>query len=95
MTKDTDTDKEKESKTMAKAKKMTLKEFKEVFERAGYSFDVWGYEGILTLIEGYEWSQYNNFKDDPKKQVLARATKKRIDSVHDDLEKIGYYKNLG
>lgn len=31
-------------------KKMTLKEFKEAFESVGFTFEVWGWEGILNLI---------------------------------------------
>ena len=34
---------------MAK-KKMTLKEFKQIFNDAGMDFDIWGYEGILNEI---------------------------------------------
>lgn len=34
---------------MAK-KKMTFKEFKQIFNDAGMDFDIWGYEGILNEI---------------------------------------------
>lgn len=30
--------------------KMTCKEFKEVLEKSGMYFDVWGFEGILNII---------------------------------------------
>lgn len=75
---------------MAKTKKMTLKQFKEVFEKAGFNFDVWGYEGILNLIESHEWYEYHHFKDE-NKQSLADMAHERIDIIHDELVKIGYY----
>lgn len=72
--------------------KMTKKEFLEIFEAAGFSFEVWGYEGILNMIAGY--SSYLS-KDAARRgsAKIAAHIKEQGDIIEAALTARGYYEN--
>lgn len=68
-------------------KKMTSKEFKKVFNDAGFNFDIWGYEGILNLLvmaEGY-------LENETDSDVLKEMHKSRRMHIYNSLNERGYY----
>lgn len=73
-----------------KNQKMTKKEFIEVFEAAGFSFEVWGWEGILNMIAGY-----NDFlaQDAAKlgQNKIVEMELKKAKYIEEYLSKRGYY----
>lgn len=73
------------------AKKMTLKEFKEVFNEL-YSFEIFGWEGILNLLACE--AQYSA-KDEAQLGLMAIAgeNQRRHDRIMHILEAKGYYDN--
>lgn len=78
---------------MAKAKKMTQKEFKAVLEKVGMNFEVWGWEGILNMISGY-----NEFLSEEAIKMgsenVYRHEKNIADAIFDELDKRGYYDSI-
>lgn len=77
-------------------KKMTQKEFKRILEESNVNFEIWGYEGILNMIAGY-----NNFlADDAEKRAgngcsnIAKRMRATADNITAELAKIGYYNNI-
>lgn len=71
---------------MAK-KKMTSKEFKKVFNDAGFDFDIWGYEGILNLLILAE----NYLEDETDSDVLKKMHERRRMHIYNSLRERGYY----
>ena len=71
-------------------KKMTLKEFKEAFEKAGFNFSIWGYEGILNLISCLE-SRYAKEYEAKGKDMLDEMSRERAVILHQILNDRGYY----
>lgn len=73
-------------------KKMTQKEFKEIFEKAGFTFDLWGWEGILNMISGYNQILAEEcFKNGANS--AGQRQKKQSDIIFAELEARGYYNN--
>lgn len=76
---------------MAKAKAMTLKQFKQVLEDAGLNFEVWGWEGILNMISGY-----NDYLAEQALRIGGMSyaythSKEAADKIFKALEERGYY----
>ena len=73
-------------------KRMTLKEFKQIFTEAGFDMDVWGYEGILNMIAGY-----NSFFADQAtangQVYTAKDARERALKISTTLLNRGYYDN--
>ena len=74
------------------SKKMTLKEFKEIFNECGHNFEVWGYEGILNLIA---IADYQDAKDMEKEGLMAgaKALRSKANYITNVLEERGYFKD--
>lgn len=70
-----------------KKQTMTEKEFIAAFERAGFNFNVWGYEGVLNQIS----SLYFRYAEETKSKVLKELYSKRANVLHDILEQRGAY----
>lgn len=72
-------------------KTMTAKEFKAVLDKAGITFDIYGFEGILNIV-----SIGLNAEADTMKargfDAGAKGYKEMSDKVFDELDKRGYYK---
>lgn len=77
---------------MAKTKKMTQKEFKEVFESAGFIFDIWGWEGILNMIAMSERTMAENSRNNGS-IYTAKSCEESAEIIFKALEARGYYKN--
>ena len=71
---------------MAK-KKMTLKEFKQIFNDAGMNFDIWGYEGILNEIAIAQ----NAMAEETKNDVLKEMYQSRSEFIYNSLKERGHY----
>ena len=71
-------------------KKMTSKEFKKVFEDAGFDFEVWGYEGILDLVAVAVRSQAIEAENRGAVTVPKRC-RERADYIENTLRERGYY----
>lgn len=73
------------------ARKMTCKEFKQAFDECGYSFDIWGWDGILNMI-----ACYATLESERQEQrgclTLAKCEDERRKKIHDYLDNRGYYK---
>lgn len=69
-------------------KKMTSKEFKQIFNDAGYDFDIWGYEGILNLLMIAE--QY--LEQETASDLLKKTHEDRGMYIYNSLKERGYYK---
>lgn len=72
---------------MAKKKKMTLKEFKQIFNDAGMDFDIWGYEGILNLLMIAE----QHLEQETESDLLKKMHKDRGMYIYNSLKERGYY----
>ena len=73
-----------------KDKKMTKKQFIEIFEKAGMSFDIWGFEGILNyVIMGNRYMEKDEIAHGNDK--MANVYSKRAKIIFSELEKIGYF----
>ena len=71
-------------------KKMTNKEFKQILENAGVSFEVLGYEGVLNEMSG----RYRQLANDLESIGCASAAlefRKTADSIYDALDARGVY----
>ena len=80
---------------MAKAKKMTLKEFKAVLEDSGMNFDCYGYEGILNMISGY----VQHLAEDMEATSIGVCSasmrmREQSDNIFHTLEQRGYYDDI-
>ena len=71
---------------MAK-KKMTFKEFKQIFNDAGMDFDIWGYEGILNEISIAQ----NAMAEETEHDVLKEMYYNRSRFIHTKLKERGHY----
>lgn len=71
---------------MAK-KKMTLKEFKQIFNDAGLDFNIWGYEGILNEIAIAQ----NAMAEETKHDVLKEMYQSRSEFIYNSLKERGHY----
>lgn len=71
---------------MAK-KKMTLKEFKQIFNDAGMDFDIWGYEGILNLLMIAEL----HLEQETESDLLKKMHEDRGRYIYNSLKERGYY----
>lgn len=69
--------------------KMTAKEFKEVFNQVS-NFDVYGWEGILAMVERAFWENGKDAKKCGAESVYKYNTE-RANLIHDILEDRGYY----
>lgn len=67
--------------------KMTLKEFKKIFNDAGLDFKIWGYEGILNEIAIAE----EHMEDETDSDVLKKMYKSRRQFIYDALKARGFY----
>ena len=72
---------------MAK-KKMTSKEFKQIFNDAGFDFGIWEYEGILNLLMIAE--QY--LEQETESDLLKKMHEDRGMYIYNSLKERGYYK---
>lgn len=70
-------------------KKMTQKEFKEIFNQIA-DFDIYGWEGILGLIERACWENGKQARENGCISVYKHETE-RANIIHDILEERGYY----
>lgn len=70
-------------------KEMTLKEFKDVLNKAGLNFDLIGYDGILNMIALCYRTISEQAGDNSTFSELYRKTS---DVIHDDLKERGFYK---
>lgn len=77
---------------MSKAKKMTMKRFKEVVNEV-YPFDVYGWEGLLAVLERKNWDEakVHEAKGEMAKCYDCRCSASKL---HSALEEIGYYENV-
>lgn len=75
---------------MAKAKKMTQKEFKEILEQAGISLEVYGWDGILNLISMVKNYQAEEYKAKGQ-TTLSDMTMEESDTIYRALLSRGYY----
>ena len=72
------------------ANRMTKKKFLEVFEAAGFDFDVWGWEGILNMISCHE-SYSADLAERDGFLAAAKGNRERADYIFDVLKDLGYY----
>ena len=73
-------------------KKMTLKEFKEIFNESGHDFELWGWEGILNLVA---IADYQDAKDMAKEGLMAGANglRTKANYITNVLEERGWFKD--
>ena len=71
-------------------KRMTTKEFKDAFEKSGYNFEIFGWEGILNMLSSYEDFMAKQ-EQERGYDKLAQYAKKRADALFDILNERGYY----
>ena len=72
------------------AKKMTLKEFKQVLSDAGIELEYWGYEGILNKLCIAQNYMIQRDEEYGAVHALKRDTETR-DVIHEALADRGYY----
>lgn len=72
------------------AKKMTQREFKEIFEAAGFNFNIWGWEGILNMVSSFEAHEAEIARD-MGFDAAAEANQERADIIFKELDNRGYY----
>lgn len=75
---------------MAKIKRMSNKEFKEIFNKYYGNFDNWGYEGVLTILALNEYRQAKDYKKEGLEN-LYKASMKSADSIADVLRERKYF----
>ena len=68
-------------------KKMTLKEFKQIFNNAGMDFDIWGYEGILNLLIIAE----GHLEQETESDLLKKVYEDRRMNIYNSLKERGHY----
>lgn len=71
-------------------KKMTNKEFKEALDKAGYAFEVYGYEGILNMISLNSKRSAKEL-DEAHMNAAARSEREKADALFNILNERGYY----
>lgn len=71
-------------------KRMTLKEFKQIFADAGFDMEIWGYEGILNMISGYTRHLADNAKALGCETAYDRQ-REQAQKIFDALYERGYY----
>jgi len=71
-------------------KKMTAKEFKETLDKAGFDFNIYGYEGILNIVTCLSYDEANR-QEVKNNNLLADYKRKQANVLHDILEARGYY----
>lgn len=71
-------------------KKMTNKEFKQILENAGMSFEVLGYEGVLNALSG-NYRQFANDAESRGSYVVAKTFREIADNIYDALDSRHYY----
>ncbi len=75
---------------MSKSKKMTKKEFFEVLRNAGEVGD--DFESLLNSIACFCWEKYHRSQEEGN-AGLADAYKHEAKTIHDALDKRGYFDN--
>lgn len=71
-------------------KKMTDKEFKQILEDAGMSFEVLGYEGVLNEISGRYRELANEFESRGCASVALKF-RETADNIYNALDARGFY----
>lgn len=84
-----------------KEKRMTAKEFKKIFNESGYSFEIWGWEGILNMLSIYHQLESDrskekaaNTEDEELKGIYtscANSEEKRSFIIYNALKEFGFY----
>ena len=72
-------------------KKMTNKEFKEILNKAGMDFDVYGYEGILNMIAQCK-RHYSEKHQEEGFEAISKMYLNQATYIHDELASRDYYK---
>lgn len=75
---------------MAKIKRMTNKEFKEIFNKYYGNFDNWGYEGVLTILALNSYREAEEYKAKGLKN-LYKASIGTANSITEVLRKREYF----
>ena len=71
-------------------KKMTAKEFKQVFEECGFSLEIYGYEGILSMLCHHEAVERDEFEK-LGLHAGARACEQRRRKLYQALDARKYF----
>ena len=71
-------------------KRMTNKEFKEIFNKYYGSFDIWGYEGVLTILALNCYREAKEYKAEGLEN-LYKASTESADNISDELRKRGFF----
>ena len=78
--------------TNKKAKKITNKEFKRVFNECYGDFDIWGYEGLLNIMclsLTYQIKELKKLNPDMTSLILREEERRK--KLWDYLEEIGFF----
>ena len=70
-------------------KHLTHKDFEKIFTNAGFTFEYWGYEGILNIICDYERTQEKQCKK-AGLNIAAERCRERYESIESALLACGY-----
>lgn len=71
-------------------KKMTNKEFKQILNDAGISFEILGYEGVLNNTSGH-YREIANDAESRGSYVVAKTFREIADNIYNALDARGYY----